>query len=47
MHDSVQQKNGQPDIMRAVLMSKKAKFALENGNGFNVLQWAAVRNNIE
>ncbi|XP_033764387.1 E3 ubiquitin-protein ligase MIB2-like isoform X2 [Pecten maximus] len=46
MHDAVQQKNGQPEIMEAVLKSHKADLKIPNKDGFNLLQWAGLKNNV-
>lgn len=46
MHDAVQQKNGQPQIMETVLRAKNADFEIANKDGFNVLQWAGLKNNV-
>ncbi|XP_060077596.1 E3 ubiquitin-protein ligase mind-bomb-like isoform X2 [Ylistrum balloti] len=46
MHDAVQQRNGQPRIMEAVLKARNADFTIPNKSGFNVLQWAGLKNNV-
>lgn len=45
MHDAIGQTEGQPAILTAVLNARTANFSIQNGKGFNVLQWATLKNN--
>ncbi|KAL5013169.1 hypothetical protein ScPMuIL_007439, partial [Solemya velum] len=47
MHDSISAKDGQPEIVQIVLNAKNANFTLENGKGFPVICWAALKDNRE
>ena len=45
MHDAIVQEEGQPLITQAVLSANNADYSIQNENGFNVLKWAALKNN--
>ncbi|XP_021345213.1 E3 ubiquitin-protein ligase mind-bomb-like isoform X2 [Mizuhopecten yessoensis] len=45
MHDCILQKLGQPNILQAVLKTTNGDYLRENGKGFNVLQWAVLKDN--
>ncbi|OWF54450.1 E3 ubiquitin-protein ligase mind-bomb-like isoform X2 [Mizuhopecten yessoensis] len=47
MHDAVQQRMGQPRIMLAVLRGHDADYTIPNQDGFNVLQWAGLKNSVQ
>lgn len=43
MHDAISQREGNSEIIQAVLGSSLAKYKETNAKGFNVLQWAAMK----
>ena len=45
MHQAVEQKEGQPVIVSAVLNSRTADYSICNSENFNVLHWAIFKNN--
>lgn len=45
MHLAVEQKEGQPVIVASVLSSFSADHSICNGENFNVLHWAVLKNN--
>ena len=45
MHDAIVQEEVQPLITQAVLNAQNADYSIPNEKGFNVLKWAALKNN--
>ena len=45
MHDAIVQEEAQPLITQAVLNAQNADYSIRNEKGFNVLKWAALKNN--
>ena len=45
MHDAVVQEECQPLLIQAVLNANNFYYSNRNDKGFNVLKWAAVKNN--
>ena len=45
MHDAIIQEEGQPLITQAVLNAQNADYSIQNEKGFNVLKWAAIKDN--
>ena len=44
MHMALEQKEGQPQILQAVLSARSADHSITNSENFNVLQFAAFKN---
>ena len=45
MHDAIVQEETQPLICQTVLSAQNADYSIRNDRQFNVLKWAALKNN--